>query len=143
MMRSGAFRNSRLAAGDCWALSRLAPLAAIHLTALAILLWSEADWDARAAFAVTWGLLNFFWLAVLRRPFVSGALSLALVVILIVLSQFKHGVLMMTATFVDVMLIDLASFSFLMAIIPGLAWKAGIAALLVICMLVALWQVDP
>src|SRR5713101_3239738 len=142
-MPSGAFRNRRLAAADGWVLARLAPLAAIHLTALAILLSSEIDWDARAAFVLIWGFLNFFWLAVLRRPSVSGALSLSLVVILIALSQFKHGVLMMTATFVDVMLIDLATFSFLMAIIPGLAWKAGIAALLVICVLVALWQVDP
>ena len=34
---------------------------------------------------------------------------------------------MMTATFVDVMLIDLATFSFLLTIIPGLAWKVGLA----------------
>src|SRR6266849_1539456 len=75
--------KSRLASGDGWVVARLAPLAAIHLTALAILLWSEADWDAQAAFVFTWGFLNFFWLALLRRPSISGALSLSLVVILI------------------------------------------------------------
>ena len=53
-------------------------------------------------------------------------MSLALIVVLILLSQFKHDVLMMTATFVDVMLIDLDTFSFLMTIIPGLAWKVGL-----------------
>jgi hypothetical protein len=141
-MPAGTFLKSRLAAGDGWALARLAPVAAIHLAALAILLWCEDDWDARAAFLFTWGLLNCFWLALLRRPSMSGALSLALVVILIVLSQFKHDVVMMTATFVDVMLIDLATFSFLMAIIPGLAWKVGIAVLLTMSLLVLLWQVD-
>jgi hypothetical protein len=142
-MPSGVFLKSRVAAGDGWALARLAPFAAIQLTAFALLLWSEADWDAQAAFAFTWGFLNFFWLAWLRRPSVAGALSLALVVILIVLSQLKHGVLMMTATFVDVMLVDFATFSFLMTIIPGLAWKVGIAVLLTTLMLFLLWQLDP
>ena len=125
------------------ALTGPTPIAAIHLAAFALLLWSEVDWDARAAFILTWGFLNFFWLAVLRRPSVSGALSLALVVILIALSQFKHSMLMMTATFVDIMLIDPATFSFLMAMIPGLAWKVGIALLLMMAVLIALWRVDP
>jgi phosphoglycerol transferase MdoB-like AlkP superfamily enzyme len=142
-MLSGVFLKSRLGSGDVRVVAGLAPLAAIHLTAFAILLWSEADWDARAAFAFTWGFLNFFWLAVLRRPSMSGALSLALIVVLILLSQFKHGVVMMTVTFVDVMLIDLATFSFLMAVIPGLAWKVGIAVLLMMSVLVLLWQTDP
>jgi hypothetical protein len=116
---------------------------AIHLAAFALLLWSESELEARAAFALTWGLLNFFWLAVLRRPFVSATLSLALIVTLILLSQFKHDVLMRTATFVDVLLIDTATFSFLMTAIPGLALKTAVAVLLLLCGLVALWQVDP
>ena len=41
---------------------RLAPLAGIHLAAFAVLLWSEVDGDARAAFVFTWGFLNFLWL---------------------------------------------------------------------------------
>ena len=87
----------------------------------------EAEPAAQAAFVLTWGLLNFFWLALLRRPLTAAALSLALIVILILLSQLKHSVLMMTATFVDVMIIDLDTFSFLLTIIPGLAWKVGLA----------------
>ncbi|MGZ3295919.1 MAG: sulfatase-like hydrolase/transferase, partial [Xanthobacteraceae bacterium] len=63
--------------------------------------------------------------------------------ILILLSQFKHAVLMMTATFVDVMIIDLATFSFLLAIIPGLAWKVGLALMLAIPVLLAAWRADP
>jgi hypothetical protein len=107
------------------------------------LIWSEADLAARTAFVLTWGLLNFFWLVLLRRPVTSAALSLALIIILIALSQFKHTVLMMTANFVDVMIIDLATFSFLMTIIPGLAWKVGLAAALAIPVLLAMWHSDP
>jgi hypothetical protein len=141
-MLSGVFLSSLALAQGRDAL-RLVPLAGIHLAAFAILLWSEADGDARAAFVFTWGFLNFLWLALLRRPSTSGALSLVLIVILIVLSQFKHDVLMMTATFVDVMLIDFATISFLVAIIPGLAWKVGITILLMISLLVLLWQFEP
>ena len=107
------------------------------------MIWSEAELAARAAFVLTWGLLNFFWLVLLRRPLTAAALSLALIVILILLSQFKHGVLMMTATFVDVMIIDVATFSFLLAIIPGLAWKVGLAVVLAIPVLLLLWRLEP
>ena len=102
----------------------------------------RADWDARAAFALVWGMLNFFWLALLRRPLVSAALSLLLIMALIVLSQFKHDVLMMTATFVDLMLIDIGTFWFGMTVVSGLASKAGVAALL-LCVVAALWRIDP
>src|SRR5262249_56184993 len=100
---------------------RFALLAAIHLAAFGILLWSEDEPAARAAFVLTWGALNFFWLVLLRRPLTAAAASLALIVILIALSQFKHGTLMMTATFVDVMLIDVPTFSFFLKVNPGLA----------------------
>jgi hypothetical protein len=121
---------------------QIALLAVVHLAAFGLLLWSEVEWVAQAAFVFSWGILNFFWLALLRRPLASGVLSLALVVILIVVSQFKHDVLMMTATFVDLMIVDLATFSFLMKIIPGLGWKVGAAVLLTVPALVLLWQLE-
>src|SRR5260370_1142167 len=40
-------------------------LAAIHITAFAIMLWSEVDVVAKTTFVLAWGFLNFFWLAVL------------------------------------------------------------------------------
>ena len=88
--------------------------------------------------------LSEFFLARLAAP--SGgvsALSLALVVVAIVLSQFKHGVVMMTLTFVDLMVVDRATFSFLMAIFPGLAWKVLVAVLLLIAILAVLWRSEP
>ena len=142
-MLRGVSPETGLAAGGERALTRFAPLAAIHLTALAILLSSETEWHARVAFLLTWGFLNFFWMVLLRRPSVAAALSLTLVVTLSALSQFKHGVSMMTATFVDVMLIDLATVWFLVVHIPGLPWKLAVAGVLVMSLLVLLWQLDP
>jgi hypothetical protein len=137
------YLKQHLATADRRRLGAVAILAAMQLAAVGLLIWSEADLAARTAFVLTWGLLNFFWLALLRRPMTAAALSLSLIVILIALSQFKHDVLMMTATFVDVMIIDLATFSFLMIIIPGLAWKVGIAVLLAIPVLLMMWRADP
>ena len=122
---------------------QIAALVAIHLAALAILIATEAEPAARAAFVLTWGLLNCAWLTLLRRPLPSAALSLAFIVVLILLSQFKHNVLLMTATFVDVMLIDFDTFTFLMTIFPGLAWKAGLGAVLTAAVLILLWRFDP
>src|SRR5262245_51361484 len=65
--------------------------AAPHVAALALLLWSEIGFVPKLAFCLTWGLLNFFWLAVLRRPAVSAALSLALIFVLILLSRLKRS----------------------------------------------------
>jgi phosphoglycerol transferase MdoB-like AlkP superfamily enzyme len=66
-----------------------------------------------------------------------------MVVILIVVSQFKHDVLLMTATFVDLMIIDAATFSFVLNIFPGLAWKVGAAVVVAIPGILLLWQVEP
>ena len=137
------YLKQHLATADRRRLGAVAILAALQLAAAGLLIWSEADLAARAAFVLTWGLLNFFWLVLLRRPMTAAALSLSLIIILIALSQFKHDVLMMTATFVDVMIIDPATFSFLMIIIPGLAWKVGLAVVLAVPVLLMMWRADP
>ena len=58
---------------------RLALIALPHIVALAIMGWSETTLTAMAAFLLTWGMLNFFWLALLRRPGLAGLLSLAMI----------------------------------------------------------------
>ena len=70
------------------------------------MLQTESDFDSRACFLLSWGILNFFFIALLRRPALSGALSLTLVVVLILLSRLKHDIAQMTADFVDLMVID-------------------------------------
>ena len=121
---------------------QLAVLAAIHLAAIGIMLRTEVGLVEQAAFALTWGLIYFFWLAVLRRPAISAALTLGMFVILILLSQFKYNVLMTTVTFVDVMIVDSDTLSFLMMIFPGLGWKVAIAALIVVPTLISIWLLD-
>jgi hypothetical protein len=138
-----AHLKDRLLAADRRQAIGVAVLIAIHLVAFGILLWSEAEPAARVAFVLTWGLLNFFWLVLLRRPLTSAALSLMLIVILIVLSEFKHSVLMMTATFVDVMVIDFATFLFFIRVNPGLVLKLTVAVALTIPLWVVLWRTDP
>ena len=134
--------KNRLANADRRYAGRVA-LAAIHLAAVGILLWFEDEPAARAAFVLTWGVLNFFWLVVLRRPLTAAALSLVLIVILIALSQFKHSTLMMTATFVDVMLIDAATFRFFLKVNPALVEKLGLAVALALPVIVLLWRAEP
>ena len=43
-------------------------IAALHLTALALMAATEVDLVARITFLLVWALLNFFWLTLLRRP---------------------------------------------------------------------------
>src|SRR5688572_17492835 len=81
-------------------------LVALHLAALGVLLWSEVGLVPRVAFVLTWGFLNFALLALLRRPMAAAALTLALLAALILLSQFKHGILLMTVNFLDIMIVD-------------------------------------
>lgn len=70
-----------------------------------------ADW--LPAHKLTWGILSFFWLALTRRPVISGALSLFMMTVLVLLSQLKYHVLMMTPNFVDLMIVDTDTVSFL------------------------------
>src|SRR6266404_7536930 len=122
---------------------RVAMLAALHLTALAILIGTESGLVAQMAFLLSWGFFNFCWMVLLRRPAVAAAIALAWLVVLILLSQFKHEMLLMTVNFVDLMVIDTDTFSFLMKIFPRLDAKAGIAAILLVLALVLLWYFDP
>jgi hypothetical protein len=120
-----------------------AVLAAIHMAAFAIMLWSEADVVAKTTFVLAWGFLNFFWLAVLGRPGLSAALSLLMIVVLILLSRFKHDLLFMTASFVDVMIIDADTFAFLMTVSSDLRHATAAAFLVGVPTLVLLWRLDP
>jgi hypothetical protein len=85
---------------------RLLAVAMPHLAAMIIMVRTETDFGSRAGFVLSWGILNFLFIALLRRPALSGALSLTLVVVLVLLSKFKHDVVQMTANFIDLMVID-------------------------------------
>jgi hypothetical protein len=122
---------------------RLLAVAAPHLAALAIMLQTETDFSSRIGFLLSWGILNFFFIAALRRPALSGALSLTLVVVLVLLSRLKHDVVQMTANFVDLMVIDRDTAAFLFTIFPNLRWSVIGAGLVTIPLMYALWWLDP
>jgi len=123
--------------------SRLALLAAPQLVAIAIMVATETRPIEIASFLFAWGILNFFWLALLGRPAVAGTLSLAMVTVLVLLSQLKYRVLMMTATFVDLMIIDTDTVSFLFTIYPALRWVVTLCILALIPLVVVAWRFDP
>jgi Sulfatase len=131
--------GSRASAG-IW---RLLAVSAPHLAALAVMFQTETDFGSRICFLLSWGILNCFWIALLRRPALSGALSLTLVVVLILLSRLKHDIVQMTANFVDLMVIDRDTAAFLFTIFPHLRWSVMGAALLVLPLMYALWWLDP
>src|SRR6202046_2536436 len=122
---------------------RLLALAAPQLAALAVMFQTEADFPARAGFLLSWGILNFFWITLLRRPALSGALSLTLVVVLVLLSRLKHDIVQMTANFVDLMVIDRDTAAFLFTIFPDLRWSVISAAVVTVPLMYALWWLDP
>ena len=118
-------------------------VAAPHLAALAVMLQTETDLASRIGFLLSWGILNFFFIALLRRPALSGALSLTLVVVLVLLSRLKHDIVQMTANFVDLMVIDRDTAAFLFTIFPNLRWSVISASLVTLPLMYALWWLDP
>jgi hypothetical protein len=114
-----------------------------HLAALVIMVRTETDLGSRGGFVLSWGILNFAFIALLRRPALSGALSLTLVVVLVLLSRLKHDVVQMTANFVDLMVIDRDTAAFLFTIFPNLRWEVIGAALVILPLMYALWWLDP
>ena len=115
----------------------------LHLVALAIMFRYEDDVVPKGAFLLAWTVLNCLWLVLLRRPVVAGALSLAFVTVLILLSQLKHSVLFMTINFVDLMIIDTDTVSFLMTVVPGLGQTVATALALLLPLLGLIWWLDP
>src|SRR5215467_377178 len=138
-------------------LSRLAPVEAIsrrdafalgiittvHVIAVVLMTATELDLSTKITFLLTWALLNFIWLALLRRPTVAGLLSLAMVITLILLSQFKYDKLMMTVNFVDLMIIDPDTSAFLFTIMPRLRGPILLGTAVAAPLLILLWRIDP
>jgi hypothetical protein len=117
--------------------------AALHIAALIVMAATEADWVAIVAFLLSWVLLNFCWLALVRRPVVAALLSLELIAALILLSRFKFDKLWMTVDFVDVLIIDRDTSAFLLTVVPSLPGWLALGAALTAALLIATWRLDP
>jgi hypothetical protein len=104
---------------------------------------SEVDLVAKAAYLLVWGLLNFLWLTLFRRPIATALISLEFIVALILLSQFKHDKLWMTVDFVDIMIIDKDTLAFLLAAMPSLRLPIAVAAMATAALTAVAWRLDP
>ena len=113
-----------------------------HVAAFAIMMETEGGPVTEAAFILAWGILNFFWLALTRRPLVAGLLSLAMLTLLIVLSKFKYRELNISADFVDVMIIDKDTFGFLLRLYPNLRWYVPSGLIALATVVVFAWRLD-
>ena len=118
-------------------------IVAVHLAALAVLLTTEYGPFAITLSVLAWVFVNCFLLVVLQRPAVCAALALALIVILIALSHFKFGILQLTLTFLDFLIIDRDTFSFLLSVFPRLQMQLILAGLVAVPLLWLVWRFDP
>jgi hypothetical protein len=118
-------------------------LAALHLAAIGVAAWTEYDWVGPAIFMLAWALLNFTFIALLRRPAISAGLSLCLFSVVIMLSQLKFSVLWTVINFFDVLIVDSDTVAFLLSIFPDLRIMAVIGVLIVVPALVLIWRIDP
>src|SRR2546423_3270959 len=115
----------------------------IHLAVFVVLLTTEYGPFAIALSVLAWVFVNCFLLVVLQRPGICAALALVFIVILIALSHFKFGILQLTLTFLDFLIIDRDTFSFLLSVFPRLQMQLIAAGLVAAPLVWLIWRFDP
>jgi phosphoglycerol transferase MdoB-like AlkP superfamily enzyme len=118
-------------------------VAALHLAALGVLLSWEYGPFAITLSVLAWVFVNCVFLLVLPRPGVSAALALGFVVLLIALSRFKFDILQLSLTFLDFLIIDRDTFSFLLSVFPNLRTQMIVAAVVAAPVFWLVWRADP
>lgn len=121
---------------------RLALIALPHALALTVMVATESSITAMAALILAWAIFNFIAVALTRRPVFAGFVSLVMMMLLVLLSQLKYQVLMMTANFVDLMIVDTDTVSFLFAIYPGLKIAVALSVAALMPLLICAWRCD-
>jgi phosphoglycerol transferase MdoB-like AlkP superfamily enzyme len=118
-------------------------LAAVHAVALPILLMPEYGPFATGMTLLVWVFANCLWLLVFGRPGIAALMSFAILFVLVALSQFKFGILQLTLTFLDFLIIDRDTLSFLFAVVPNL--RVMFVAVLAVAVPLAwlVWTRDP
>jgi hypothetical protein len=74
---------------------------------------------------------------------VAATLSLIMIGVLVLLSQLKYQVLMMTANFIDLMIVDTDTVTFLFTIFPALRAIVLLCAVALVPIVVIAWRSDP
>jgi sulfatase-like protein len=121
----------------------IASVAALHLGALYALLTTEYGPFAITLSLLAWLFANCFVLVFLPRPGIAAALSLLATVVLIAFSHFKFGILQLSITFLDFLIIDRDTFSFLLSVFPRLKLPLLGAVIAAIPLLWLIWRTDP
>jgi len=115
----------------------------LHLAALAVLFGTEYGPFAITLSLLAWVFVNCVLLLVLPRPGVSAALALILVALLIALSRFKFDILQLSLTFLDFLIIDSDTFSFMLSVFPRLRAQLIVAGVVAVPLLWMIWRADP
>lgn len=122
---------------------RVVVLVALHAGAVFLLWKTEYTPFALGLSLAAWVFLNCLFLLILTRPGISAMLSLTLIAVLITLSRFKFEITQLTLTFLDFLIIDRDSFSFLLTIFPRLQNQIVIASVVAVPVLWLVWRADP
>src|SRR5258705_7956274 len=132
----GRVSHWRYAVGVC-------SVIALHLAALYVLLTTEYGPFAITLSLLAWVFANSAILLFLPRPGIAAALSLILTVVLIALSRFKFDILQLSLTFLDFLIVDRDTFSFLLSVFPRLRLPLLVAAIAAGPVLWLIWRTDP
>src|SRR5215470_12599931 len=121
----------------------IASVAALHLGALYTLFTTEYGAFAVTLSLLAWLFANCLVLLFLPRPGIAAALALMVTVVLIALSRFKFDILQLSITFLDFLIIDRDTFSFLLSVFPRLKLPLLLAAVAAAPVLWLIWRTDP
>jgi len=122
---------------------QVALVVALYAGCAAILYTTEYGLFARSLSLATLAFTCCLGIAVFARPGIAAALSLVTFAILIALSQLKFDITQLTLTFLDLLLIDPDTFSFLVTTHPGLRWQIALGGLLALPLLWLVFRLDP
>ena len=121
----------------------IACVATLHFGALYALLTTEYGPFAITLSLLAWLFANCLILVFLPRPGIAAALSLIATVVLIAFSRFKFDILQLSITFLDLLIIDRDTFSFLLSVFPRLKLPLLCAAIAAVPVLWLIWRTDP
>src|SRR5262245_35060533 len=121
----------------------IACVATLHLAARYALFTTEHGPFAITLSLLAWLFANCLILVFLPRPGIAAALSLIATVVLIAFSRFKFDILQLSITFLDLLIIDRDTFSFLLSVFPRLKLPLLGAAIAAVPVLWLIWRTDP
>jgi hypothetical protein len=92
--------------------------------------------------ALSWAGLNLFFLAILGRPLMSALLSLVFIAGLIAVSLFKFEVTWMTVTFLDLLIVDSGTVTFLLKTFPNFRLGVVVGLIAAVPFAILIWRKD-